>query len=36
MFKKWLGVHFVHCKVNQVVLEYNLENGHDKLIGTGD
>ena len=36
MFKKWLGVYFVHCKVNQVVLEYNLENGHDKPIGTGD
>ena len=36
MCKRWLGVYFVHCKVNQVVLEYNLENGHDKPIGTGD
>ena len=36
MFKKCFGVYFVHCRVNQVVLEYKLENGHDKLIGTGD
>ena len=36
MFKKWLRGYFVHCKVNQVVLEYNSENGHDKPIGTGD
>ena len=36
MFKKWLRGYFVHCKVSQVVLEYNLEIGHDKLIGTGD
>ena len=36
MFKKWLRGYFVLCKVNQVLLEYNLEIGHDKLIGTGD
>ena len=36
MFKKWLRGYFVLRKVNQVLLEYNLEIGHDKLIGTGD